>query len=112
MDPHTSVGQKIAEDYIKENGSSKPMVIASTAHWAKFGLDVYKALNDINYDEKNIPEIKNMTGVDIIMQISDKFGLTLPENLASLNKKPVFHNKVLDKDVKMLKNKIKDIYGI
>ena len=38
IDPHTAVAMKVANNLRGEN----PVVIASTAHWAKFGDNVYR----------------------------------------------------------------------
>ena len=43
MDPHTAVAYRAAENLRGEN----PVLIASTAHWAKFGDNVYRALHGI-----------------------------------------------------------------
>ena len=43
IDPHTAVAYKVAERLHGEN----PVLIASTAHWAKFGENVYRALHNI-----------------------------------------------------------------
>ena len=51
IDPHTAVAYKVAERLHGEN----PVLIASTAHWAKFGENVYRALHDIAPDQP-LPE--------------------------------------------------------
>jgi threonine synthase len=40
LDPHTAVAWKVAERLARE----RPVLIVATAHWAKFGPDVYRAL--------------------------------------------------------------------
>lgn len=40
MDPHTAVAWEVAERLREDN----PVLVVSTAHWAKFGADVYRAL--------------------------------------------------------------------
>jgi len=40
MDPHTAVAWRVADRLAED----RPVVIVSTAHWAKFGPDVYRAL--------------------------------------------------------------------
>ena len=43
LDPHTAVAYAAAQNLRGEN----PVLIASTAHWAKFGNNVYRALHGI-----------------------------------------------------------------
>lgn len=43
LDPHTAVAWKVAEQQKGDN----PMLIASTANWAKFGSNVYRGLAGI-----------------------------------------------------------------
>lgn len=44
MDPHTSVAQAVAEKYLQKNNVRAPIIICSTAHFAKFAKDIYKAI--------------------------------------------------------------------
>ena len=41
LDPHTAVAWRVAERLRGTN----PVLVASTAHWAKFGASVYRALH-------------------------------------------------------------------
>ena len=43
LDPHTAVAYQAAQNLRGEN----PVLIASTAHWAKFGESVYRAIHGI-----------------------------------------------------------------
>ena len=43
LDPHTAVAYAAAQNLRGEN----PVLIASTAHWAKFGNNVYRAIHGI-----------------------------------------------------------------
>ena len=47
LDPHTAVAWEVAERLRERD----PVLVVSTAHWAKFGGDVYKALAELPYDE-------------------------------------------------------------
>src|SRR3990172_1879011 len=44
MDPHTAVAQEVVERYKHNYNDNVPVIISSTAHWAKFGKDVYRAI--------------------------------------------------------------------
>src|SRR5947209_528000 len=72
MDPHTAVAQAVAEKFIKEKGSTLPMIISSTAHFAKFPKDVYKSLTNSETaldDFKTLHEIQKITNVRIPQKI-------------------------------------------
>lgn len=45
-DTHTAVALSAVDQYIKENGNSRPVVVASTASPYKFAGSVYRALTD------------------------------------------------------------------
>ncbi|MFC1628123.1 threonine synthase [Gemmatimonadota bacterium] len=45
LDPHTAVAWEIASQTRERN----PMIVVSTAHWSKFGENVYRALNGIPF---------------------------------------------------------------
>jgi threonine synthase len=59
MDPHTAVAWEVAERMRSEN----PMLVVSTAHWAKFGADVLKALLGVRYSEELPERFAGLTGV-------------------------------------------------
>ncbi len=109
MDPHTSVGELIAEEFIEKEGINAPMVVASTAHWAKFGIDVYKALNGYKYEDTEIREIKEKSGVEIVRELAKRTGEKIPETIDLLDKKPVIHHTVLPADVKEIEKKLLEI---
>jgi threonine synthase len=46
LDPHTAVAWEVAERLRGDN----PMLVVATAHWAKFGADVLRALRGVGYD--------------------------------------------------------------
>lgn len=47
LDPHTAVAWEVAGRMRGRN----PVIVVSTAHWAKFGEDVYRALNGIRFSD-------------------------------------------------------------
>ncbi len=111
MDPHTSVGEKVAEQYIRNMETDLPMIVASTAHWAKFGIDVFKALHGYGYDAADIPEIEQKSGVEIVREISRMTGKSIPEAIDSLDRKEVIHKTVLPADVKTIERELLRILG-
>jgi threonine synthase len=62
MDPHTAVAWEVAERTKGEN----PVLVVSTAHWAKFGADVYKALRGLPYGDALPPDAAAMTGLELL----------------------------------------------
>lgn len=52
IDPHTSCAQAVTDRYQKKEQKGLPVIICSTAHWAKFVGDVYRAL----FQTKEIPK--------------------------------------------------------
>lgn len=68
IDPHTAVAWKVAHEKKQHN----PMLVVSTAHWAKFGTNVYRALHGIAADESLPAELLKLTGAQLNRTISDE----------------------------------------
>lgn len=89
MDTHTAVAYVVNKKYIEEFNDNTPYLVVSTASPYKFPRSICNALgvdvSQIN-DFKSLNKLKEYTGVNI------------PENLNNLDKKPVLHNEVWDKD--------------
>lgn len=86
MDPHTSVGQLIAERYIKQYKVLRPVVICSTAHWSKFAKEIGKLATQ-----------------------------SLPKSISDLKEKKIRHNKGYGANIKEVEdailNQIQYIHG-
>jgi threonine synthase len=81
LDPHTSVGWEVAER-LRE---SRPILIASTAHWAKFGADVFKALNGYPYQAVLPSEVAHLSGFELLDEVCRLApGQSIPGPLAEL----------------------------
>jgi threonine synthase len=144
MDPHTAVAWKVVEKLRGEGGgaarvggggasasggadengtSEKPVLIVSTANWAKFGKDVYRALNNIAADEELPNEAASLSGTELntlIAENANKAGanagaqaqaqtrepVTIPENLANLDKLEHRHNKTCPANAKGVEQSI------
>lgn len=86
IDPHTAVAVKVAENLRTEN----PVLIASTAHWAKFGENVYRALHDIELGGQLPEDVAALSGCDLNNKIADETGdHNIPEGLAKLDSMPI-----------------------
>jgi threonine synthase len=94
MDPHTAVAWEVAERTRAEN----PVLVVSTAHWAKFGSDVLKALHGLAYSASLPAEYDGLTGVELLAQVqrvaSD--GACAPRALAELDTAEVRFSDVVD----------------
>ena len=94
MDPHTAVAWQVAEN-LREDGV--PVVVASTAHWAKFGNNVYRALHNIELAQDLPEDVANLTGCALNKLISDETGLAgAPRGLAELDDLPIRFSTVID----------------
>ena len=87
LDPHTAVAWEVAERLATED----PMLVVSTAHWAKFGTDVFKALSGLEYASPLPPEAAALSGVELVKRVA---GLApgaapIPSPLATIDSQPV-----------------------
>jgi threonine synthase len=87
LDPHTAVAWEVAERLRGDN----PVVVVSTAHWAKFGVDVYKALAGIDYTLPLPMDAARLTGVELLARIAEMApgASRVPRGLAELGELPV-----------------------
>lgn len=94
LDPHTAVAWEVAE---RVRGDD-PMLVVSTAHWAKFGTDVYKALCGIAYEEAMPPEVASLSDAKRIAEIERiaPKSARAPQALASLDESTVRFTSVID----------------
>ncbi len=94
LDPHTAVAYRAAERLRGEN----PVLIASTAHWAKFGSNVYRALHDIEANCALPADVNELTGCQLNDLIAKETGQSfIPAGLASLDSAPVRFSQIIDK---------------
>ena len=81
LDPHTAVAYAAAQNLRGEN----PVLIASTAHWAKFGNNVYRAIHGIEPSGELPADVAALTGCELnklIAEETDKHHI--PAGLANL----------------------------
>ena len=94
MDPHTAVAYRVAAD-LQEDGV--PVIVASTAHWAKFGNNVYRALHGIALSEELPAEVAELTGCELNRLISSETGAAhIPAGLAELDELPIRFTQIID----------------
>ena len=92
LDPHTAVAFEVA----RRHRETRPVLIVSTAHWAKFGIDVYKALHGIPYRAALPSEVSRLSGLDLLDLVSKETGLPIPRSLQELRILPERFTKVVD----------------
>ncbi len=85
LDPHTAVAWEVAERLRERD----PVLVVSTAHWAKFGGDVYKALAQIPYAEPLPDGVRELSGVELLSRVQELAGegACVPRALAELDEK-------------------------
>ena len=94
LDPHTAVAWAVGE---RLKGAD-PMLVVSTAHWAKFGADVCKALRGIPHAEPLPPELSRLTGVQLLAEVQSLApgASSVPRSLAELDALPARFTEVVD----------------
>lgn len=96
LDPHTAVAYRAAENLRGEN----PVLIASTAHWAKFGDNVYRALHDLAPNGELPADVAGLSGCALNELIAEETGAkTIPSGLRKLDKQPIRFTDVIDGDI-------------
>ena len=96
LDPHTAVAYEVAQRLRGEN----PVVVASTAHWAKFGDNVYRALHDMAPGEALPADVAALTGCQLNELIARETGRDdIPAGLANLDVMEVRFADVIDNGV-------------
>ncbi len=95
IDPHTAVAYAIAQ---RQRGDN-PVLVASTAHWAKFGDNVYRALHGIAPGAPLPEDVAALTGCELNALIARETGQGfIPAGLAQLDELPVRFTEVIDRD--------------
>ena len=93
IDPHTAVAYQAAENLRGEN----PVLVVSTAHWAKFGDNVYRALHNIAPGEPLPSEVASLTGCELNNLIARETNKhNIPRGLAELDERPLRFTSVID----------------
>ncbi len=85
MDPHTAVAWEVAERLRERD----PVLVVSTAHWAKFAGDVYKALAELPYAEVLPDGVRELSGVELLARVQELAGeaAVVPKTLAELDER-------------------------
>lgn len=101
LDPHTAVAYHVAS----KQRSGNPLVIASTAHWAKFGENVYRGLHGLNAKEPLPSNVATLSGCKlnqyIAQEINDPY---IPQGIACLDDRSIRFTEVIEPTIDTLKN--------
>lgn len=94
-DPHTAVAWEVGE---RLRDATMPLLIVSTAHWAKFAPDVLRALTHV---EAGAPFEGAYAGQNEFEQLKSilacaPHGSAIPRNLAHLENEPERHTDIID----------------
>jgi threonine synthase len=94
LDPHTAVAWEVAERLRGDD----PVLIVSTAHWAKFGADVYKALRGLSCDAPLPEDVASLSGIELLAKVQELApdGSCVPRSLAELDQQPERFTGVVD----------------
>jgi threonine synthase len=94
LDPHTAVAWEVAERLRAEN----PVLVVSTAHWAKFGVDVYKSLVGIDYHAPLPAEAAALSGVELLLAVETLApgAAPVPRGLGELETLPERFSQVVE----------------
>ena len=93
LDPHSSVAWTVAERLKGQH----PVLVASTAHWAKFGPSVYRALNGIGPNDELPADVSTLSGMDLNRLIVERTGAgAIPRGLAELESLPLRFTEVVN----------------
>ncbi|MGI6227929.1 MAG: threonine synthase, partial [Peptococcales bacterium] len=103
LDTHTAVAVKVNEDYRQKTGDKTPTVIDATASPFKFNSSVLEAI-------KGEDAIKGKDEFTIVEELSKISKLPVHMALKDLDKKPILHKTVCEKD--QIKNAVEKILGI
>jgi len=93
MDPHTAVAWEVAERL----RDVSPVLVVSTAHWAKFGSDVYKALSGLRCADPLPADVAHLSGIDLLAEVQKIApAARIPQPLADLATARERFSKVVD----------------
>jgi len=109
MDPHTAVAWEVAE----RTSGSNPMLVVSTAHWAKFGGDVLKGLLGVRYADSLPAEFDGLTGVQLLAKVQELApqGACVPRTLAELDSASARFTGVVDAGRQSIENAVREWLG-
>jgi threonine synthase len=101
IDTHTAVAYSSYKKYVDETSDDKQTLIASTASPFKFTRSVADSLEI---------DIKGKTDFELIYELSEKSGLTIPKSIYKIEERDILHDELCEK--KQMKEKIKKLLSV
>ena len=107
IDPHTAVGVNVFDKYVISTGDLTPAIAVSTASPFKFNRSVAESLfgnaktggsAEPAAAYGNIPDIDSINEFAMLSVLSEATGAEVPAPLTGLDRKPLLHTRVCDKD--------------
>ncbi len=89
VDTHTAVAYQVYLDYVKETGDTAQTLIASTASPFKFPRSVLEGLGQ---------SVEAFNDFELVELLSKTAELTIPDPIKDIDKRPVLHSGICDKD--------------
>lgn len=91
VDTHTAVGMNVYEKYRQYSGDNSFTVVLSTASPFKFNTSVARALLSVDKTD-------GKSEFELLQMLSDFINLPVPPGLRDLDKRPVRHGDVVEKE--------------
>jgi len=91
LDTHTAVGYKVYQKFQERTGNTSKTVITATASPFKFGKSVFQAIRGKSF-------LKGKGEFEISQELSTLSNIPIHAGLRDLDKKPVLHDTVTEKD--------------
>ena len=87
---------------------SNPVLVVATAHWAKFGADVYRALNGLAAAAPLPDDVAALSGTALNQLLSKEYRAgTIPKALAELDELPIRFTEICDGNVDGIEQAVK-----
>ncbi len=91
-DPHTAVAIQVA----RRLRGDRPVLVASTAHWAKFGPNVWRGLHGLTSADPLPDDVAALSGIELDRRIARATGTTVPAGIDALADAPRRFTTVVD----------------
>ena len=91
-DPHTAVALEVA----RRLSGERPVIVASTAHWAKFASNVWRGLHGLGAEDALPGDVAALGGIGLARAISRETGKPLPVGIDALDGMPRRFDEVVE----------------